>query len=556
MCSPEACCCVECHFAFEEKHCLPYLPPHLQRQLLIEHGQLCAMGQPEHLVEDHARREMEWFRAYVPPEVVAQVEKDHQKYGEGNLPRQPPERRAVSVGAERKESTMTESSIGYFTPPGTDANPVCVGAAGRAGAGGGGSAFPGGSGGSPGPRFTGRPVAGPRFTGRRPVPGPGFSGRPVVPPSTRLPTPDDLRRAGFPPGSFPDPLNICGGVKASEGYICGYWHMPPPYKKVPICCPFIRSGDGSGAKVAAGSAAPTRANPSSLTPGPCATVKDQGPAPGCQTIPWQHWPFTACWCHSPGGGGGGKKDFPLASGLESQSLVPLPPGRALAPSSAAPTRVNPCSTCDTSDPFVGKFCKAAGVPDGHAKTCCSPGAGISPLCVTYWSGRSGKPKPPIQSAIQSAGSARFQNPCAPGWESAAGRCIPPAAPQNPCAPGYEMLMGKCVPAGPAQPNPNGAPVATVPGVTASFYDAPDVGVPYYGEGEKQLYCMGQYTGPGWFRGVCASYDQYGNPSMWWLRPGQSPVNTPVPPQNQFASAPGATPRMLQAPGIPPGSSAR
>jgi hypothetical protein len=78
-------CCTECHFSFEEQQALPYLPYHLQQQLIHEHEWLIARGLPHKEVMEHAEREMAWFNEYVPDEIIAQIERDHCYYANGML---------------------------------------------------------------------------------------------------------------------------------------------------------------------------------------------------------------------------------------------------------------------------------------------------------------------------------------------------------------------------------------------------------------------------------------------------------------------------------------
>lgn len=87
VCSTERTCCVECHFDLEEEKALPYLPYHLQVRLREEHRWLLANGAPRACVVAHAKREMEWFRKYCPDWIVAVLDKDHQFYERGELPR-------------------------------------------------------------------------------------------------------------------------------------------------------------------------------------------------------------------------------------------------------------------------------------------------------------------------------------------------------------------------------------------------------------------------------------------------------------------------------------
>lgn len=86
LCRPSSNCCIECHFSFEEDLALPYLPHHLQQQLIHEHQWIVARGFPRREVLEHAAREMVWFRQYVPEEIVAQIERDHCYYDHGMLP--------------------------------------------------------------------------------------------------------------------------------------------------------------------------------------------------------------------------------------------------------------------------------------------------------------------------------------------------------------------------------------------------------------------------------------------------------------------------------------
>ena len=87
-CATDRTCCVQCHFSMEEEQAMPYLPYHLQRQLLHEHRWLIAHGLPKAQVVAHAQREMEWFRRYCPPALVAQIDNDHGFYERGELPLQ------------------------------------------------------------------------------------------------------------------------------------------------------------------------------------------------------------------------------------------------------------------------------------------------------------------------------------------------------------------------------------------------------------------------------------------------------------------------------------
>lgn len=68
------------HFDWEEKHCLPLLPKSLQRRLKLEHDVLRAKGFPREEVLLHAEMEMGWFRRFCPPEIIEQIERDHEMF--------------------------------------------------------------------------------------------------------------------------------------------------------------------------------------------------------------------------------------------------------------------------------------------------------------------------------------------------------------------------------------------------------------------------------------------------------------------------------------------
>lgn len=72
--------CVPCHFEWEEKHILPYLPPPHQAWVVQEHARLKARGYPAAEVMAHAEAEMEIFHAFAPPELVAHVQHDHDRF--------------------------------------------------------------------------------------------------------------------------------------------------------------------------------------------------------------------------------------------------------------------------------------------------------------------------------------------------------------------------------------------------------------------------------------------------------------------------------------------
>lgn len=84
-CRVDMACCLECHFSYEEKHCFPYLPPSARHIIKQEHRRLKKLGYPDREVAIHAEDEMRYFRAYCPPDLVAQIDRDHAGHGEGIL---------------------------------------------------------------------------------------------------------------------------------------------------------------------------------------------------------------------------------------------------------------------------------------------------------------------------------------------------------------------------------------------------------------------------------------------------------------------------------------
>lgn len=84
-CNTKYACCLQCHFSFEEKHLLPYLPLDLQDLIRAQHQWLILHGFPPEWMDHHSRQEEEWYRQYCPPELVAQVEEDHDAYDEGRI---------------------------------------------------------------------------------------------------------------------------------------------------------------------------------------------------------------------------------------------------------------------------------------------------------------------------------------------------------------------------------------------------------------------------------------------------------------------------------------
>lgn len=84
-CRTDCACCLECHFAYEEKHCWPYLPPSARHTLKREHQWLKANGFPPDAVREHSQNEMRYFRYYCPANLVAQIDRDHHEYEIGAL---------------------------------------------------------------------------------------------------------------------------------------------------------------------------------------------------------------------------------------------------------------------------------------------------------------------------------------------------------------------------------------------------------------------------------------------------------------------------------------
>jgi hypothetical protein len=67
------------HFAWEEKHCFPYIPESIRRRLKSQHDALRAANFPRAAVLLHAEMEMTWFQRWCP-QFVAQIEADHEHY--------------------------------------------------------------------------------------------------------------------------------------------------------------------------------------------------------------------------------------------------------------------------------------------------------------------------------------------------------------------------------------------------------------------------------------------------------------------------------------------
>lgn len=99
MGNKEATCCLDCHFALEERECLRYLPPHLRQQLLREHKVLREAGFPRGPTLAHAEREMVWFRQCgVPERVLRQIQMDHVDFEKKS--RSNPEEEVIPVTSE------------------------------------------------------------------------------------------------------------------------------------------------------------------------------------------------------------------------------------------------------------------------------------------------------------------------------------------------------------------------------------------------------------------------------------------------------------------------
>ena len=84
-CNTDYACCVECHFAWEERHALKYLPARIAREIRDQHKELKDAGYPRDKVIRHSKWEDRWFRAYCPDPVVTQIENDHTAYISGML---------------------------------------------------------------------------------------------------------------------------------------------------------------------------------------------------------------------------------------------------------------------------------------------------------------------------------------------------------------------------------------------------------------------------------------------------------------------------------------
>lgn len=78
----EADCCVACHIAWEEQYVLPYLPIEHQEWILAEHAHMRAIRKrdgkwPIQLLIDHAETEDLLFARYLPPPILARMDREH-----------------------------------------------------------------------------------------------------------------------------------------------------------------------------------------------------------------------------------------------------------------------------------------------------------------------------------------------------------------------------------------------------------------------------------------------------------------------------------------------
>ena len=85
-CRPYASCCLECHFALEERKVAPHLSDQERAWLRAQHKMLKRLGYPPDLVHRHAVEELRLFRKKCPAEIVEVIERDHGEYEMGNLP--------------------------------------------------------------------------------------------------------------------------------------------------------------------------------------------------------------------------------------------------------------------------------------------------------------------------------------------------------------------------------------------------------------------------------------------------------------------------------------
>lgn len=85
VCAIDRNCCLECHFAWEERIVAPYLPLHFRARLLQEHEWLRENGFPQPQIGIHAAWEDAAFVAYLPAEVYALLRADHAAHERGAL---------------------------------------------------------------------------------------------------------------------------------------------------------------------------------------------------------------------------------------------------------------------------------------------------------------------------------------------------------------------------------------------------------------------------------------------------------------------------------------
>lgn len=86
FCREDTNCCLECHFSYEVAKAFPYLPLTVQRELQEQHVWLAANDYPTEELEAHAEYEMQFFRRFCPPDVVAQIDADHREISRGQMP--------------------------------------------------------------------------------------------------------------------------------------------------------------------------------------------------------------------------------------------------------------------------------------------------------------------------------------------------------------------------------------------------------------------------------------------------------------------------------------
>lgn len=85
VCAVDRSCCLECHFAYEERVVLPHLPPVEAKRLVDEHRWLVTNGFPPDKVAIHAAWEDATFPMYCPVDVCDLIHRDHQAHQHGLL---------------------------------------------------------------------------------------------------------------------------------------------------------------------------------------------------------------------------------------------------------------------------------------------------------------------------------------------------------------------------------------------------------------------------------------------------------------------------------------